>query len=276
MNASENEQRLFWQWITQNTSFDDDQAAINDLFLPHSHLSQSDALSIYNNAYHSRLVDVSKQLYPITYNSLGDDVYRSLWIDYLSEYPPKPGSINFIGEKLPTFLFEHQEFRKLPALVDIVKLEWLFIDLFGKVDEPSYSLESLQVLPAEEWPQTVWQAKQDWRLISSIYDLQKYWRQVQEFYVDGITAGSADFAIETCTQPQRYLVRRNEFDVQFEVVSEQQWIFLEKIKEGKQFAHICDVLAQQFPEEDVAKLSLELLLKSIELKLITLSETSKI
>jgi len=272
MSHSSDEQRLFWQWVTQKESLVEDQSAINDLFLPHVQLSQTEALSIYNNAYHSRLVEVSKQLYPITYKSLGDEVYRSLWIDYLSEFPPKPGSINRIGEKLPVFLFEHHEFRKLPALVDIVKLEWLFIDLFDKVDEPSYPLDALQLLPAEQWPKTIWQAKQDWRLMSSVYDLKKYWQQIHEYHSDDAEAGSSNVFVQPLKHIQRYLVRRDQYNVQFESIGEHLWVFLGKIREGKTFSGICDSLVERFPEEDVAKLSLDLLLKSIGLNLLLQNE----
>lgn len=272
MSKSNDELSLFWQWITQKESLESDQPAINDLFLPHAHLSQTEALSIYNNAYHSRLVEVSKQLYPITYRSLGDEVYRSLWVDYLSEYPPKSGSINQIGEKLPIFLFNHDAFKKLPALVDIVKLEWLFIDLFGKVDESSFPLDALQLLPAEQWPTTVWQAKQDWRLTSSAYDLKQYWQQIHEYYRGDVEAGSGDVAVQPLKHIQRYLVRRDQYNVQFERIGEHLWFFLGKIREEKTFSEICDSLVKRFPEEDVAKLSLDLLLKSIGLNLLLQSE----
>ena len=74
MNWKE-EQARFWSWINHPQDLNTDAKAIATLLAPHSHISQAQALSIYNNAYHQRLVDVSSALFPVLFHTLGRDLY---------------------------------------------------------------------------------------------------------------------------------------------------------------------------------------------------------
>ena len=51
------EQEQFWRWINRPQDLQSHADDIAELLAPHSHLTQAEALSIYNNAYHQRLVD---------------------------------------------------------------------------------------------------------------------------------------------------------------------------------------------------------------------------
>ncbi len=193
------EQEQFWGWISrpQDLSADADQIAA--VLAPHSHLSQAEALSIYNNAYHQRLVEVSRSLFPVLFNTLGRELYTQLWLGYMGKYPPRNGPIHRVGESLCEYLREHDQFHSLPAVADIVRLETLLIELFDLEDEAPYTLRQLQSLPAEDWPQMQWPAKKDWALMHSRFDLEKYWRQMQEYMDAGGVAGETDFGIELLT-----------------------------------------------------------------------------
>jgi hypothetical protein len=288
------EQEQFWGWISrpQDLSADADQIAA--LLAPHSHLSQTEALSIYNNAYHQRLVEVSSALFPVLFNTLGRDLYTQLWIGYMSKYPPRNGPIHRVGESLCDYLREHEQFRALPAVADIVRLETLLIELFDLEDEDTYTLKQLQELPAEDWPQMRWPAKKDWALLHSRFDLEKYWRQMHEFMESGGVPGETTFGIELVNPPvgaglardtathdeanrgrgplprelANLLVYRKQHRMQFQAIGPELALFLTAAQEGKNFAEICNRLALAFPAQETAALSLKLLLKAIELELL--------
>jgi len=269
MNWQE-EQEYFWQWITNNELPTDACEKIAELLQPHNQLSQSEALAIYNNAYHHRLMDISRKLYPVLFNTLGKELYTQLWLNYLSEHPPKPGPINYIGSQLGQYLQSQPRYQRLPALYDIASLEWKLIELFDKLDQDPFTRQQLEDLPQQHWASSIWSAKQDWALLESKFDLKQYWKQVADHYVPGIEAGSANIAVKRLSEPTTYLLSRQNYQMQFEEISLPFRIFLGAIVDELSFSEICDLLASSFPNQDIPQLSLNLLLESIEKKLLIL------
>lgn len=282
----EDEQQAFWDWITKPQDLRDSADDINQLFAPHRELSQVEALAIYNNAYHQRLINISSGLYPILYHTLGDAVYTRLWLEYLAEHPPRPGPMGLLGENLLAFASQHAHFGKLPAMLDIIELETLLIALFDRTDQDAYTRTDLQQLPAEQWPAAHWQVRDDWALMRSDFDLEAYWAAMQRYLAsDGAKPGEvpqpgesprpgeAPFGVDRASQAALatgnfYLVRRVRHRMQFQRINAQMHCFLSALRGGDNFADICAGLDQQFPDQDIPTLSLSLLLKSIDLELL--------
>ncbi len=268
----EEDQARFWQWITRPQDLQQDADAIAALLAPHSRLSQAEALSIYNNAYHQRLVEVSSAIFPVLFHTLGRELYSQLWIAYMGEHPPRNGPINRVGDDLPAFLREHPQFRELPAVADIAQLESLLNSLFDVVDEPPYTLAMLQRLPEHGWPTQCWQPKQDWALLHTRFDLETYWRQIQAHIQAAGEPGAADASITLLPEHDprfpNLLVFRREQRMQFQSIRPAFGLFLQGIQRGENFATLCGKLAESFPKQDIPSLSLNLLLRAIELELL--------
>lgn len=269
----EEEQARFWDWINHPQDLGEDADAIATLMAPHSHISQAEALSIYNNAYHQRLVEVSSALFPVLFNTLGRDLYTQLWLAYMGAHPPRNGPIHRIGEHLPEFVRHHPSFAPLPAVADIAQLETLLGQLFDRVDETPYTLSELQTLPQDDWPAMRWLAGQDWALMSSRFDLESYWQKMQAYRQAGGEPGETDFAIEPLnplpdSSLPNYLVFRQNHGMQFQRIRPEFAVFLQSVREGSPFAEICQQLAEHFPDQEIPSLSLRLLLRAIELQLL--------
>jgi len=238
----EEEQARFWQWITRPQDLQQDADAIAALLAPHSRLSQAEALSIYNNAYHQRLVEVSSAIFPVLFHTLGRELYSQLWIAYMGEHPPRNGPINRVGDQLPAFLRGHPQFRELPAVADIAQLECLLNSLFDVVDEPPYTLAML------------------------------HWREIQAHIQAGGEPGGAEASITLLPEhdPSRpnLLVFRHAQRMQFQSIRPAFGLFLQGIQRGEPFAELCSALAETFPEQDIPALSLSLLLRAIDLELL--------
>ncbi|MEX0739356.1 MAG: putative DNA-binding domain-containing protein [Pseudohongiella sp.] len=282
----EDEQQAFWDWITRPQDLRESSADITRMFAPHRELSQVEALGIYNNAYHQRLINISSELYPILYHTLGEEVYARLWLAYLAEHPPRPGPMGLLGEDLHAFARQHPQFGRLPAMLDIIELETRLITLFDRADQSIFTRADLQQLPAEQWPATRWPARDDWALMRSDFDLEGYWAAMQQYLASGeAQPGEVPFGVERVTQEQRvtqkrrvnqdtdvegnfYLIRRVQHRMQFQRINAPMHCFLSAIGAGDSFADICSRLAHQFPDQDIASLSLSLLLKTVDLELL--------
>jgi hypothetical protein len=270
----EDEQQAFWDWITRPQDLRDSADDITHMFAPHRGLTQVEALGIYNNAYHQRLINISAELYPILYHTLGDAVYTRLWLEYLAEHMPRPGPMSLLGENLHAFASQHTQFGQLPALLDIIELETLLISLFDRADQTVMTIADLQQLPADQWPTTHWQVRDDWALMHSDFDLEAYWAAMQRYLAsDQPQPGAVPFGVERASpealeRGNYYLIRRVQHRMQFQRINAPMHCFLRALHAGDNFAEICTLLAKQFPDQDIATLSLNLLLKSIELELL--------
>ena len=267
------QQQQFWSLITRPQDLRESVTQIDKLFAPHTQLSKVEALAIYNNAFHQRLLQVASEMYPVLYHTLGDEVFTQLWLGYIAEHLPRSGAMTNMGENLLSHVMAHEQFGKLPALHDIIRVESLLIELFDRADEQAFSLEQLQALAPEDWPQTVWQPKQDWALLESHFNLEQYWQDLHAHMDSGAIAGSADFgvALLDTTNPnttQNYLLRRHQHRMQFQRISAALAVFLQAVQQGNSFAQICALLANTCPEEDIPQLSLSLLMKAIQLQLL--------
>jgi hypothetical protein len=270
----EDEQQAFWDWITRPQDLRDSADDIERMFGPHRELSQVDALGIYNNAYHQRLINISAELYPILYHTLGEEVYTRFWLEYLAGNAPRPGPMSLLGENLHAFARQHPQFGKLPAMLDIIELETLLIALFDRADQATFTHADLQHLPSGQWPATRWQARDDWAMMRSDFDLEEYWAAMQRYLAsDNPQPGDVPFGVarasqDTAAEGNFYLIRRVQHRMQFQRINAPMHCFLSAIRAGDSFADICSRLAQQFPDQDIASLSLSLLLKTIELELL--------
>ncbi|HDZ10087.1 putative DNA-binding domain-containing protein [Pseudohongiella sp.] len=270
----EDEQQAFWNWITKPQDLRDSRDDIMHMFAPHRELNQVEALGIYNNAYHQRLINISAELYPILYHTLGDAVYTRLWLEYLEGHPPRPGPMSLLGDDLHTFASQHPQFGQLPAMLDIIELETLLITLFDRADQDVYTLADLQQLTMEQWPTAHWQVRDDWALMRSEFDLEAYWAAMQQYLANAeAQPGEVPFGVERASQQALaqgnfYLVRRVRHRMQFQRINAHMHCFLSALREGCNFADTCSELARQFADQDIPTLSLNLLLKSIELELL--------
>jgi hypothetical protein len=267
------QQQQFWDWITRPQDLSDSSAAIDELFAPNTGLSKVEALAIYNNAFHQRLIQIASEMYPILYNTLGQDVFTKLWLGYLSTNLPRPGAMSNMTDKLLDYVTADEQFGALPALHDIVRVETLMIELFDRADEPIWTIAQLQALPADDWAAMVWQPRHDWALLSSHFNLQQYWQKMHTHIETGAEAGSASFGVAPAEPDNsnfklHYLLRRHQHRMQFQSISEELAVFLQAIQENLCFADICVRLAEQFPTDDIPPLSLSLLLQTVELELL--------
>ena len=267
------EQQAFWEWITQPQDLRQQQPAIEALISPPQGIASVDALAIYNNAYHQRLLQIAAELYPVTLHALGSEIHSQLWLEYLSVYPPRPGPMSLLSEHLPAFVQQHPSFGKLPALISLIELETLLIQLFDRADDAKLTTADLKQIDPINWGEMYLTPCGDWALLHSPFDLEAYWTRIQEhranLAADTNEVAAAPFAVPRHMQPDGvyYLVRRVQLRMQFQQINAAMQCFLAAARAGENFAQICETLAERYPDQDIAALSLQLLLKATELGL---------
>ncbi|MBI1248935.1 hypothetical protein GC197_13975 [bacterium] len=61
-------------------------------------------LEVYANAYHARLVECLKSIFPIFAQTVGDELFYEFAVSYLQQYPSTSYTLNRLGDHFPDFL----------------------------------------------------------------------------------------------------------------------------------------------------------------------------
>ena len=115
-------------------------------------LSAAERIGIYADAYFHRLLECLGEDFPTTLAASGTYNFAALVKEYLLEHPPTEPSILYAGLYLADFLNDHPFAERWPFIADLARLERAVLDVPHAADAPGLSLETLHVVPSEEWP----------------------------------------------------------------------------------------------------------------------------
>jgi len=123
-------------------------------------LTAAERLSIYANAYYSRLLECMGANYPILKQALGEEVFDSFAFEYLQRYPSRSYTLDDLGKRFAQFLGETrpeeegEEVGWPDFLIDLATFEWTIAKVFDGPGAEGLALlmpEVLQSFPAERF-----------------------------------------------------------------------------------------------------------------------------
>lgn len=121
-------------------------------------LTAAERLSIYANAYYSRLLECLGANYPILKQTLGEEIFDSFAFEYLQQYPSRSYTLDHLGESFAKFLDEtrpEDEGAGWPDfLIDLATFEWTIAKVFdgpGVEGRTLLTPEALQSFPPERF-----------------------------------------------------------------------------------------------------------------------------
>lgn len=123
-------------------------------------LTAAERISIYANAYYSRLLECLGANYPILKQALGEEVFGSFAFEYLQQYPSRSYTLDHLGERFAQFLNETrpeeegEEVGWPDFLIDLATFEWAVAKVFdgpGVEGRTLLTPEALQSVPPERF-----------------------------------------------------------------------------------------------------------------------------
>ncbi len=126
-------------------------------------LTAAERISIYANAYYSRLLECLGANYPILKQALGEEVFDSFAFEYLQQYPSRSYTLDHLGERFAQFLDEtrpeedptdSEEAGWPDFLIDLATFEWAIAKVFDGPGVEGRTLlmpEALQSFPPERF-----------------------------------------------------------------------------------------------------------------------------
>jgi hypothetical protein len=100
----------------------------------------------YREQFFLRHVAVLEEDFAEVVRAVGHDAFHDLARRYLATHPPTSFTLRDLGRSFPAFLDD-------PALRDLARLGWAFVEAFDGPDAPPLDPASLAGIPTEAWPQ---------------------------------------------------------------------------------------------------------------------------
>jgi hypothetical protein len=160
----------------------DDAPAVTALLRPLA--GAPPRLSIYRNAYRSRLVAALRANFPVLHRVLGDDAFADLALAFLAEHPSRDPSIRWFGHALPDWLEARiaEADPRVPhaSLADLARMEWAVGTSFDAADAAPLRVDDLAALAPEDWPDLRFAAHPALRLVPLRWSVEPLWRALTE------------------------------------------------------------------------------------------------
>jgi hypothetical protein len=112
---------------------------------PNDRLTSFERLEIYNRQYWFRLISAFAEDFPGLAAVVGQAAFDKLTRAYLADCPSRSFTLRNLGSRLESWLCEHPEHAgKRPELaLDVVRLEWAYIEAFDNAAERALTLADL-------------------------------------------------------------------------------------------------------------------------------------
>jgi hypothetical protein len=117
---------------------------------PNSMLSAFERLEIYNRQYWYRVLDALAEDFPALRAVVGGRAFEALSIAYLTANPSRSFSMRNLGSRLAEWLAANPQYarRRQRLALDVVRIEWAFVEAFDSADRTPLTLDQIATLDA--------------------------------------------------------------------------------------------------------------------------------
>ena len=205
-------------------------------------VSAQTRLDIYANAYKYRLIDALSETFPALHTLLGDDDFFQLGTAYIAQHPSQHFSLRYFGHQLSSFLAAAQEYKNQPVLAEMAHFEWQLREAFDASDSNSLTLEQLQQVEPQLWPQLTFTFHASVKRLDLGFNIPQLW-QVIENDGDPIDIVENDYPIAWCIWRKDLKTLYRSMDV------DEAWS-LDAMLAGNDFAYICQGIIEWIDEQN--------------------------
>ncbi|HEV2272821.1 MAG TPA: DNA-binding domain-containing protein [Acidobacteriaceae bacterium] len=117
---------------------------------PNARLSSFDRLEIYNRQYWFRVLSILAEDFPALEAALGKKRFEKLSRAYLEQNPSRSFTLRNLGSKLESWLRANPQWagEQYDVAIEVVQLEWAYVEAFDNGEEPALTLADLAGLDA--------------------------------------------------------------------------------------------------------------------------------
>lgn len=201
-------------------------------------------LSVYYDAYRSRLVEVLGNDFEALAAVLGQDSFGSACLHYVEATTSEFRNVRWYGGELGPFLSRTPPWSEQPWLADIARFEWTLTVAFDSADAPHVTFEDLAALPGDAWGALAFRLHPSVQLV----ELRANAPAIRM----ALDAAQPLPALEFSPEPVSWLVWRKGLSPHFRSLSTPEAWALRAARDAAAFPAICEGLCEWLEQDQAA------------------------
>nr|CAA6818544.1 MAG: Unknown protein [uncultured Thiotrichaceae bacterium] len=221
--------------------FSDQRELMAESVIQQGELSAEQRVGIYCNSVHGILWQYLASLYPVCNQLVGEKFFEGISDLFIDQQPPNTPFLADYGRELSVFMREHEAFSCMLWVNQVAELEWARHQAWNHKNQGYSDFSRLATLTEEQQLSLQFQLPESMQLLHSPYAVHQIWlaHQPKEY------SGKIPLEEIQLQQEDHILVWRAERQLQQMQINQQQWQFLNAVRENKSLA----VLSEQFQEQ---------------------------
>ncbi len=224
-----------------------------DIATPSS-ISRQSRLTIYQEAYFTRLIDALICDFPATQRLIGETLFSQLAKQYIKQYPSQQASLHGLGRHFPLFLEQHHSLWS-----ELARFELALVNAFEAIDAPMMTMTKLQQIPADQWDQLRFHFHPSVQLLFLQWNTVFLWKNLHKIKPP---------RVKQCHQKQTWLVWRQHHESYFVKLNRHEAWALQAAIQNRPFAEICQGLQQWTPQKQLILFATQLLTTWVQRQLL--------
>jgi hypothetical protein len=198
----------------------------------------------------------------MTKKLIGQELLEQAMRSYVSDNLPQQGNLNLYGNTFPEFIKIYKPTQHIPYLYDFTKLEWIWEEAYYAGDDLALNPEDLSNVSEDVLPDLRLIFRQSFALMKSDHPLD----EIVEFCRSEDTEDMHELSERGC----HLMIYRPDLKVQIRSLSEEEFMFLSSLKDGKTIYETAVTISELFPNFNLQ----EAIKKHLTLESFTRFETS--
>lgn len=199
-------------------------------------------LRIYHHAYRMRLVDTLRDSFGHTLCYLGDEWFDEAALAHVEAHPSSHPNLRWYGADFAVSL--RQRHPDDPDIAELATLDWALRGAFDGPDAPALALAELGTVAPEAWARLVLRLHPTTARLRLQHNTLAIWHAIDQ---DGVPPAAQPLA-----EPTELLVWRRGLSPHFRSLGALEARALDLVLEGVGFSAVCERLAADFPEAELA------------------------
>jgi len=226
-------QQLFMQAIFDVAKADLASDELSEYLIHNAGLSPQQQIAIYRDSVYGSLSSALAQIYPVCKKLVGDEFFDFMVSQYINKHHSISPDLADYGQQMAIFIEAFKPASELVYLSDVAQLEWAWHKAFHAVDYDSLDINQLAQVSEVEQPSLVFWLPPGSELISSVYPVDDIWLANQE-------QNERNEVISLDQGGVKLMVWRKQYDMRIDTLKDDEWLFLNAIKERRSLANICE------------------------------------
>lgn len=204
-------------------------------------------LAVYRNNLRENLLSALQGAYPVLFQLVGEQCFRSLAERYRRTHPSRHGNLHEYGEQFPEFVGQDAIAREWPWFESMARLEWVCHRSYFAKDSPVLDSNRLAAVNSRNYADLCFMADAAIRLVKLDYTVLSIWEAHQSSFVN-------DGGLEWRLAPECILVTRQQGKIIPQRLTEWEAQWWECLLTGHTTGEVLAIMASHYPHQAVDEL----------------------